>query len=119
MNISEVIKGIDSLSDLYKEEVKSSCKHQLSTDAQIIMKLSFETIVKFGLTNSLIIKGFDFTRYKSDNDYIWYDELLIVLRYLEGLNEEERNQVFSPELSFFFGYLRFKLKYHDFSYNPQ
>lgn len=119
MNISEVIRDIDSLSDLYRVEVKSSKKPDQYSDAEITEKLAYETIVKYGHTNDLLLKGFDFKRYKSDNDYIWYDELIKILNDLEGLNKEERDQIVSSDLSFFFGYLRFKLKYADFLYNPQ
>lgn len=119
MKINEVFNGIDTLSDLYRQEEKISGKSSQNKDAEIIEKIAYETIVKYGLTNDLFLKGFDFGRYKSDNDYIWYDELIKILKDLEGLNKEERDKVISPELSFFFGYLRFRLKYADFTYNPQ
>jgi len=114
MNISELIRDIDNLALLYIEIDESTNGNEDNEDAGTIKKLAYAHIVDYAVLNNLEFKGFDFKRYKSDNDYLWYEELLKLLDSLQGLKRKAKYERISPRLSYLFGYLGFKFRNVEF-----
>jgi len=114
MNISELIRDIDNLALLYIEIDESKNGIEENEDAETIKKLAYSHIVDYAVLNYLELKGFDFKRYKSDNDYLWYEELLKILESLQGLKRKAKYERISSELSYLFGYLGYKFRNVDF-----
>jgi hypothetical protein len=110
MNITEQKRIIDRLSVEYIEVEESKISVVKQYIAEEIKKLAYEFVIDYAIINGLALKGFDFKRYKSDNDYIWYDELLKVLETQKGLPKEARDEVISLELSYLFEYLQYKFR---------
>ena len=113
MNISELIREIDNLAIIHQEVEESADCTDDYEDAEMIKKLAYECIVDYAVLNGLVLKGFDFKRYKSEIDYFWYEELLEILDNLKGLKKKEKNKKISSELSFLFGHLRYKFRHVD------
>lgn len=113
MNTSELMREIDNLAIVYREVEESANGIDDYEDAEIIKKLAYGYIVDYAALNGLVLKGFDFKRYKSDNDYLWYDELLKILDNLEELKKKVKYDKISSELSFLFGYLGYKFRNVD------
>ena len=116
MNISELIREIDNLAIVYQEVEESANYTDDYEDAEIIKKLAYEFIVDYAVLNGLVLKGFDFKQYKSDNDYLWYEELLEILDNLQGLKKKEKKKKISSELSYLFGYLGYKFRNVDLKF---
>jgi hypothetical protein len=110
MNSSELIREIDNLALVYREIKESGNGIDDYDDTEIIKKLAYEYILDYAVLNCLMLKGFDFKRYKSDNDYLWYEELLNILDNLQGLKKREKYIKISSELSNLFGYLGYKFR---------
>jgi VIT1/CCC1 family predicted Fe2+/Mn2+ transporter len=113
MNISELMTEINNLAIVHQEVEESDNGIDDYEDTEIIKKLAYGFIVDYSVINGLVLKGFDFKRYKSDNDYLWYEELLEILNNLQGLKKKERNKRISSELSFLFGHLHYKFSHVD------
>ena len=114
MNTSELMREIDNLAIVHQEVEESANGIDDLADSEIIKKLAYEYILDYAALNSLVLKGFDFKRYKSDNDYLWYEELLEILDNLQGLKKKEKYKKISSELSYLFGYLGYKFRNIDF-----
>lgn len=92
MNIFELIRELDNFATVHQEVEESFNGIDDYEDAEIIKRLAYEHIMDYALLNELTLKGFEFKRYKSDNDYIWYEELLKILDNLQGLKKKEKNK---------------------------
>jgi hypothetical protein len=114
MKEHELRSTINKISKAYKEISKSHSNISRTYIGEEIKKLAYEFIIDYAILNGLVLKGFDYKRYKSDNSYIWYHELLEVLEFHESLTKEERDKNISSELSYLIHYTQYEFRNVEF-----
>jgi hypothetical protein len=114
MKEHELRSIINKISNTHKEIDKFHSIISVTYIAEEIKKLAYEFVIDYAVLNGLVLKGFDYKRYKADISYIWYDELLKVLELNKSLTKEERAENISPELSYLIQYIQCEFRTLEF-----